>query len=423
MYNEIKNSYYNEKLPLLEKYLVNQKPFETKQIEEKLASIIISFKVNKTATRLAKRKIIQNGKKIIIQKNIIVPKGPLSEESVYGKIKRLVIENIKLSPSFIDADKIIDPHVKKVILERLKNYDNDPAKAFANFKKDPIYLDELIQTPITTVSLRDYVDEYVIKYPLATFFSPKDNEKQIQNKLDSIVDMGVRRAIEKRLHEKNFKVKEAFSDLVNNPVWINKEKRIEIKSFRCFTGLKIVVPIMTHDDVQNISYEKYVKPGKNHHIAIYESEDGKLIEHVVSFWDAVERARFAVPIIIKNPKEVWDIMLEKEMNNNDFLSKLPGDKWKYKTSLLQNELFVFNMQNEELADLLNKNEYEKISKNIYRVRKLTSNHYWFNHQYETSPRESIEDKKAERCIQKSVNSMNGIKVKVNTLGKIYQIHD
>jgi CRISPR-associated endonuclease Csn1 len=81
-------------------------------------------------------------------------------------------------------------------------------------------------------------------------------------------------------------------------------------------------------------------------------------------------------------------------------------------------MFVFNLSNETLDEAIRNKDNDLISKNLFRVRKLTEGAYWFNHHLETEPKESVEDKKLGKCVQASLTSMTGIKVKIDCLGNI-----
>ena len=94
-------------------------------------------------------------------------------------------------------------------------------------------------------------------------------------------------------------------------------------------------------------------------------------------------------------------------------------------SMKQNEYFVF--PNKETGfdpnsiDLLNPVNYPVISKNLFRVQKLTSKDYFFRHHLETS----IVDNKALKDITwkriQNVNGLKGIvKVRIDHLGNIVQ---
>jgi CRISPR-associated endonuclease Csn1 len=407
MLAEVKDQTYKEKLTLLEKSLLTKRPFDTASIEKHLSQVLISFKSGKKVATLGKRKIRKDGKKVVRQEDIVIPRGPLSEESVYGKIKVRKHETVKLSPAFDKAEAIINKSYKALVNQRLAEFDQDPTKAFKSLAKNPIWIDSNKTQALTSVEIMSYKEEYVIKYPISSI-TVKD--------LPSIVDKRVREVIEKRLSLNNNNPKEAFKDLENNPVWLNEEKRILIRTVRCFTGLDAVVPVKFNDKNEAIGF---VKPGNNHHIAIYENKEGKKQEHTVTFWDAVERKMNGIPVIIRNPKEVWDeVLAKKEKYPEDFLVKLPEDGWTYITSMQQNEMFVFNLSKEVLDEAIQNKDNDLISKNLFRVRKISSGIYWFNHHLETEPKESVEDKKLGKCVQASLSSMVGIKVKIDCLGNI-----
>jgi CRISPR-associated endonuclease Csn1 len=162
------------------------------------------------------------------------------------------------------------------------------------------------------------------------------------------------------------------------------------------TNLSIVEPVKYDGSGKSIGF---VKPGNNHHIAIYENEKGKRSEIVVTFWEAVVRKKQGLPVIDKSPT-----------NGSTFV-----------TSMQQNEMFIFNMTKAEIENAIADNNYAVLSMNLFRVRKLTAGSYWFNHHLETQPRESVDDKKTGRCIQASASSMTGIKVRINHLGVITKV--
>lgn len=413
LFADVKGLEFNEKLSVLEKYIVSQCLFTVSEVEKHAANILISYKSGKKVATLGSRTVKKDGKRVKVQENVIVPRGPLSEESVYGKIPRKLIKEVKLNPSFTQVDSIVNIQHRKIIKRRLAEFNNDPALAFKSLSKNPVYIDDNKRQILEKVQVSYYADEYVIKYPVQSI-GPKD--------LDFVVDKAVREVLEKRLNQYN-NPKEAYKDLTNSPVWLNEEKRIPIRSVRCYTGLTVVAPIKVKDAVQGNSFEKYVKPGSNHHIAIYIDADGKRQEHVVTFWHAVERKKYGVPVIIQHPGELWTQIINGTLiiDNEEFKKQLPPDGWSFVTSMQQNELFVFNMKKEEIEIAISKKEYFSVASNLFRLRKITSGSYWFNHIYETQPRESIEDKRAGRCIQASLSGMKGIKVRLNNLGQIIQI--
>ncbi len=401
----------DSRFSLLDNYLLQQKPFNTSEIIEKTSGIIISFKPGKKVASYSKRTIKKNGKNEVVQNRIVSPRGPLSEESVYGKIKRKITRKVKLDKNFTGIDKVVDAQIKKLLLERVSQFGNEFAKAFGNLKKEPIWLNSEKSEPLTEVEVIDYVDEFVIKYPVENI-GPKD--------LEFVVDEGVRNVIRARLETFNNNPKEAYKDLAKNPLWLNEAKKIPLKRVRCFTGIKpgSIASIKVKDTSWDLEYEKFVKTGSNHHIAIYRNENGKLVEHVVTFWHAVERKRFGLPVVIKDTVKLWEELIDRELPQT-FLDQLPNYGLEYVTSMQRNEIFVFNFSQEELQNAIANKEYHLIAQHTYRVRKLTSGKYFFNQQFETSPRESLTDKETGRCIQTALGTMTGIKVKVNAIGEVF----
>ena len=83
---EWKNDY-----SMLQEWLRERKHFSTEDVAEKVSDILISFKAGKRVATIGKRVKYEHGKKNVLQTGIVIPRGPLSEESVYGKIKVLEI--------------------------------------------------------------------------------------------------------------------------------------------------------------------------------------------------------------------------------------------------------------------------------------------------------------------------------------------
>lgn len=395
---------YSERQTLLEQYLSGKKPFSTKQVEESASQILVSFKPGKRVATISKLKA--KGKNET--KGVITPRGALSEESVYGKIK--TIETGKpVKYLFENSHLIFKPYIKVLIDTRINEHNGDIKKAIASLKKEPVYLDKE-KTKVLEYGTC-YKDEVVVKYPI---------EGLKANDVKFIVDKKVRKIIEERLLQFNNKEKEAFKDLENNPVWFNKEKSIPIRSVRCFTGLQAVEPVKKDENGNGIGF---VKLGNNHHIAIYLTADGKKHEHVCSFWHAVERKKYGMPVVIADPKKVWDkILAEKENYPQEFLGKLPPDDWQLQLSMQQNEMFILGMNKEDAKKHLEKKDRKEISQHLYRIQKLGANDYWFRHHLETELVDSEDAKKSKRFYRlqsiAGLEKENPLKVSINNIGEI-----
>jgi len=97
------------------------------------------------------------------------------------------------------------------------------------------------------------------------------------------------------------------------------------------------------------------------------------------------------------------------------------------TSLQQNEMFVIGLTTEDLNTAIQNDNRSLISKHLYRVQKMSkkasgSVDIWFRHHLEAE----LDDSTVARDLKKFVNvsslgTLNGIKVKVDNLGRITRI--
>ena len=401
---------YKEKLSLLERYIVSEQPFPVKEVEEKVAGILVSFKAGKKVAVMCKRKVGKKGNKKVVQTGIIVPRGALHEESVYGKVKKVERKPIKYA--FENPDLIVIPKIKKLIEERLSKYQNAKT-ALASLKKEPLYIDRNKQVLLEYASC--FSSDYVIKYPVDTNF----------NKVDKVVDGRIKQILQSRLNKFNGKPKEAFKDVQRDGEvikWYEDEGLSRpIKSVRCFTGLSSVVPLRRDEMGNSIGF---VKPGNNHHIAIYADSQGNRYEHVCTFWHAVERKRFGLPVLVKDSNELWDIIQSKPEGTypKELLDKLPGPNLTLELSMQQNEMFILGMAPEEISNCIENKDYKAISNKLYRVQKLSESNYVFRHHLETQLVDDESARKSKRFY--SIRSLgaffalNPHKVNVDCIGNI-----
>lgn len=286
------NTPYNEKKSILERWVADQPHFEVAEVTNKVDGILVSFRAGKRVTTPARRAIYHGGKRTIVQTGLQVPRGALTEETVYGKLG----------------------------------------------------------------------DKFIVKYPL-------DHPSM---KPENIVDLTIRALVQKRVAEKG---KDAFKE----PIY--SAEGMEIKSVRCFANVteNSVVPIKYNGEGSPIGY---AKKGNNHHVAIYTDRNGKPQERVVSFWDAVERKRYGVTVVITNPHKVWDSLLNTDFPQ-EFLAKLPEDDWQYLFSMQENEMFILGMEDDEFNDAIERQDYATLNKHLYRVQKIRSGEYTFRYHTET----------------------------------------
>lgn len=387
----------------LDLYLRSKRPnsFTTKYLMDAADKILVSFKAGKKVATISKFKAKGRNK----DQGVITPRGGLHEQFVYGKIK--VCDTDKpVKYLFGNSDLIIDAKIRQLVKERLSSCGNDSKKAIASLKKTPLFLDDDKKLPIESANC--YKNEFVIKYKVQDL-------KKVD--VQFIIDKAVKEKIQQRLDECDGNEKEAFKNII----WYNKEKQIPIRTVRCFTKLSSVEPLKKDENGKAIGF---VKPGSNHHVAIYKNDKDEFIQHICTFWHAVERKKYGMPYIIKDTKKLWGEILSKELSQT-FLDKLPADNLQIIQSLQQNEMFVLGMNKEDFDAAIRQNDYRLISKHLYLVWKISTNDYWFRHHLETKVSEldkiggAKESKRYYRfnSIGAFINA-NPIKVKISNLGEL-----
>ncbi|NDV79794.1 type II CRISPR RNA-guided endonuclease Cas9 [Dysgonomonas sp. 511] len=414
MYKEVeqRSGQYKEKLSLLEKYIISKCPIAIVDIEKAVANILISFKSGKKVAVFGKRKIGKQGNKKVVQAGIVVPRGALSEDSIYGKIKTIE-RNKTLKYLFENTQLIVDSHIRHLVEQRLEEFGKDQKKALASLKKDPIYLD--VEKSKSLEYAACFKDEYVIKYTVDINF----------NKVDKVIDGKIKEILQNRLNKFGGKAKEAFKDVQHGEDSLRwyEDEGLErpIHSVRCFTGLSAVVPVKKDEDGNEIGF---VKPGNNHHIAIYSDKEGNKSEHVCTFWHAVERKKYGIPIIIEGTNEIWDKILSAKEGfyPQSFLEQLPPPNLDLSLSMQQNEMFILGMAEEDIKNTIEKADYGQISKYLYRVQKLSTANYMFRHHLETQIIDDENSKKSKRFQNvRSIGALfllNPFKVKIDCLGNV-----
>lgn len=395
-----------------------------------LDSILISIKAkNKVVTQNINKVKVKGKVKTKIQ---LTPRGTLHKETIYGSQKQYVTNKEKVNASF-NIEKI-NSVTKKVyreaLLNRLEEFGNDPKKAFTGkntLEKNPIWLNDEktkcvpdrveIVTLETIYTIRKAVDENL--------------------KVDKVIDPQIKKILEKRLEEYG-SAKAAFTNLDENPIWLNKEKGIKIKRVT-ISGISTALAIhdkrdkdgkLILDDKGNKIPVDFVNTGSNHHVAVYKKpivdKDGnysldesgnikyEIEEVVVSFIEAVERVNQNMPII------------DKEYKHNE--------GWRFLFSMKQNEYFVFPNEetgfNPKEIDLLDPDNYSIISPNMFRVQKFSRikygnnvvRDYAFKHHLETTVDNKKElQEKTWIALKSSKKLAEIVKVRVNHIGEIVAV--
>ena len=249
-----------DKLSLLERWLTQRPHLSVRAVSDKVAEILISYRPGKRVVTRGRNIYLRHGKKCV-QSGLLVPRGPLSKETVYGQI----------------------------------TVNGEP--------------------------------QIVCKYDLHSL-KAKD--------VDYVVDLALRKRLKELLAQHGGKEKEAFA----GDVYMDEAgTQGPIRSVRCFTGLD-------RGKMKAVKYDEqgdavgFVSTQNNHHLAIYRTPKGKLVESIVTFWDAVDRARYGIPLVITHPREVMEQVLQRGDIPESVLSLLPPSDWVFVDSLQQDEMVI-----------------------------------------------------------------------------------
>lgn len=377
------------------------------EAKKHLQSILVSIKAkNKVTTKNINRYKTKKGKHQRVQ---LTPRGALHNETVYGKITNFEAEYKKVGAKFTEdvCLRATNHKYREALLARLTEYGGDPKKAFTgrnSLEKNPLWLNtDHSESVPTTVKLYKKIDVFTIIKPV-----------DANLKIEKVIDPKIRAILNERLAEFKGNATEAFSNLEENPIWLNKDKGIAIKRVKiraAITGVAIrdkrdiEGKIMKDVEGKPIPND-YVTTAGNHHSAIFRDADGNLQEHVVSFFEATARSIAGLPIV------------DKDYNH---------DKgWKFLFTIKQNEYFVFpNPQtgfDPHEIDLTDKRNFATISPNLYRAQKLSKGKYMFRHHLETNVDEIKELKGVTwKFIQSLKNLEEIVKVRIDHIGNIVAI--
>ena len=194
------------------------------------------------------------------------------------------------------------------------------------------------------------------------------------------------------------------------PLYLDAAEKQEVRSVRCYVDKPSVakaIPIRFDECGRAITF---VKSGSNHHLAIYRTPKGKLVESIVSFWDAVNRARYGLPLIIKYPRKAMEQVVQREDIPESVLSLLPTADYEFVEVFQQNEMAVVGLPEEEFRRAVDTQDYRTLSEHLYRLKRISSKDYEFHYHLDTDdPDETDSSKKKKKRVR-------------NTSGRIPRIY-
>ena len=221
---------------------------------------------------------------------------------------------------------------------------------------------------------------------------------------------------------------------VRQPLYLDAAEKQEVRSVRCYVDKPSVakaIPIRFDECGRAITF---VKSGSNHHLAIYRTPKGELVESIVSFWDAVNRARYGLPLIIKYPRKAMEQVIQRDDIPESVLRLLPPADYEFVEVFQQNEMAVVGLPEEEFRRAVDTQDYRTLSEHLYRLKGISSKDYEFHYHLDTDdPDETDSSKKKKKRVRNTsgriprIYRIRGIgplqkknvrKVRVDLLGRI-----
>ena len=382
------------------------------EAKRQLKNILVSIKAKNKVMTQNVNKYKAHGE--TRRKEQLTPRGQLHNETIYGHIRHRVSEMVKIDGkmTFERAQFIAKKVYREAVLSRLALFGGDAKKAFTGKnspEKNPIWLnDQHAEQVPPRVKLVYYQEYFPIRKPVSSDL-----------KIDKVIDAGIRRILQERLDEFGGDAKKAFSNLDENPIYLNREKGIEIKRVR-IRGVLSAIPLheakdhfgefITDEQGQRRPVD-YVQTASTHHIAVYRDAEGNLQDVAVSFYEASTRKALGIPVV-----------------ETDYRA---SEGWHFLFSMKQNEYFIFPDAEHgfepQAIDVYDPKNRVEISKHLYRVQKMSKTitgsiiqrHYVFRHHLETTVLEDNKLKGITFLHLTSLYSLDGIvKIRVNHLGDI-----
>lgn len=235
---------------------------------------------------------------------------------------------------------------------------------------------------------RDGKEYFHIRKPLASLTG---------NMVGQIADLVVRDLVIERLRDKGAtfdgKKYEVPTDAFTAPLFMpNKQDGGRTNPIR---AVRIRQQASGRRQLANGDLNQWVDPGNNHHVAIYEDEQGKKYSQTVTFWEVVERRRQGLPVV--QPAAAGHRLL---------------------TTLRKNEMFLLDVDPVTI-DWNEPKLGRKLSQCLYWVQQTTQNDYVFRRHLAATLDHDLEMRRLRSM--KAWEAATPIKVRISLTGHLVQV--
>lgn len=379
---------------MLEKWIYVQPHISYAEAKNEVDKIVISQRPNTRITVPGKRYVTKNGKRTLAQTGIIVPRGALHAEFVYGRIMKQEADGVTMTPQYVRKYKL-----------------GIGAQGFL-FNGKEFYKEELKKDSKTGLSSIVVTDK-------------------IKDVLDKIVDGGIRKRILERLNrgfvggaDYRANVAQALANLKNldeDPIYSDDAKTRPIRTVRKYVSSSTMVAVRKDSNGRPIAF---VEPDDNHHVAFYKDEDGKKKEIVVTKWQAVQRKLKHIPIIIDNPSQTWSEVWGRDDIPDELLKTLPKDKSIFLLSLQKGEAIIMGLEEMDYQRAILAKDMRTLCNHLFYVQSASSRDYRFRRHVEAKYDTKDINKDDMRFLRiRTIDELfinNPHKVKVTVLGDIIE---
>lgn len=345
---------FDSERSMLEKWISSQPHISYAEAKKEVDKIIVSQRPNTRITVPGKRYITKDGKRTLARTGIVVPRGALHAEFVYGRIMKQEADGVTMNPQYVRKYKL-----------------GIGAQGFL-FSGKEFYKEELKKDKKTGLSQIVVTDK-------------------IKEVLEKVVDGGIRQRILERLN-RGFKdgmdyranAAKALDNLKNldeDPIFSDDAKTRPIRTVRKYVSSSTMVAVRKDSNGKPMSF---VEPDGNHHVAFYREENGVISESIVTKWQAVQRKQNHIPIIIDNPSQTWNELLGRNDIPDDLLQSLPKDSSTFLLSLQIGEAFIMGMEEADFQRAMEEKDVRALAEHLYFVQNISSGNYRMRRHVESS---------------------------------------
>ena len=377
---------------MLEKWIISQPHVSYAEAKKEIDKILISLRPNTRITVPGKRYITKNGKRTLVQTGIIVPRGALHAEFVYGRIMKQEADGVTLTPQYVRKYKL-GIGTQGYIFNGNETYKEE-------LKKDK-------KTGLPQIVVTD----------------------KIKDVLEKIVDGGIRKRILERLNRgfedgtdyrtNTAKALENLKNLDEDPIYSDDAKTRPIRTVRKYVNSSTMVAVRKDGNGKPVSF---VEPDDNHHVAFYKDKDGVITESIVTKWQAVQRKLNHIPIIVDNPTQTWNDLVGRNDVPEELLQSLPKDNSEFLLSLQKGEAVILGLEEATYQKAIDSKDVRTLSNHLYFVQSASFRDYRFRRHVESQYDTNDINKEDMRFLRirsiQDIFNYNPHKVKLTILGDI-----